>query len=75
MGVDANADGSETDSGAEASRATAEIRQGPQDRYVKRCRSRQADSPLFGPPCATSNTYYVNFQGDSPLRPSLYAEM
>jgi len=63
---------------AEADRqgaTTAEIRQGPQDRYVKKCRSRQADSPLFGPPCATSNTYYVNFQGDSPLRPSLYAEM
>lgn len=53
----------------------AEIRQGPQDRYVKRCRTRQAGSPLFGEPCATSNTYYVNFQGDSPLRPSLYAEM
>ncbi len=63
---------------AEAERrgaTTAEIRQGPQDRYVKKCRSRQADSPLFGPACATSNTYYVNFQGDSPLRPSLYAEM
>lgn len=55
--------------------ATAEIRKGPQDRYVKRCRERQADSPLFGDPCATSNTYYVNFQGDSPLRPSYYAEM
>ncbi len=63
---------------AEADRqgaTTAEIRKGPQDRYVKKCRTRQADSPLFGPPCATSNTYYVNFQGDSPLRPSLYAEM
>ena len=55
--------------------ATAEIRKGPQDRFVKRCRERQADSPLFGPPCATSNTYYVNFQGDSPLRPSYYSEM
>jgi cation diffusion facilitator CzcD-associated flavoprotein CzcO len=54
---------------------TAEVRKGPQDRYVKKCRSRQSDSPLFGPPCATSNTYYVNFQGDSPLRPSMYAEM
>lgn len=54
---------------------SAEIRQGPQDRYVKKCRQRQSDSPLFGPSCATSNTYYVNFQGDSPLRPSLYAEM
>lgn len=54
---------------------SAEIRQGPQDRYVKKCRQRQKDSPLFGPSCATSNTYYVNFQGESPLRPSLYAEM
>lgn len=54
---------------------TAEIRKGPQDRYVKMCRQRQASSPLFGPPCATSNTYYVNFQGDSPLRPAFYAEM
>lgn len=54
---------------------TAEIRRGPQDRYVQQCRERQAGSPLFGDTCATSNTYYVNFQGDSPLRPSLYAEM
>lgn len=54
---------------------TAEVRKGPQDRYVNKCRSRQAESPLFGPPCATSNTYYVNFQGDSPLRPAMYAEM
>jgi cation diffusion facilitator CzcD-associated flavoprotein CzcO len=54
---------------------TAEIRRGPQDRYVQQCRERQAGSPLFGDACATSNTYYVNFQGDSPLRPSLYAEM
>jgi cation diffusion facilitator CzcD-associated flavoprotein CzcO len=54
---------------------SAEIRKGPQDRFVRRCRERQAASPLFGPTCATSNTYYVNFQGDSPLRPSLYAEM
>lgn len=63
---------------AEADRrgaTSAEIRRGPQDRYVERCRARQADSPLFGPACADSNTYYVNFQGDSPLRPSLYAEM
>ena len=63
---------------AEADRrgvTTAEIRQGPQDRYVARCRKRQAGSPLFGEPCVGSNTYYVNFQGDSPLRPSLYAEM
>jgi len=54
---------------------TAEIRKGPQDRYVRKCRDRQAGSPLFGEPCAGSNTYYVNFQGDSPLRPSFYAEM
>ena len=54
---------------------TAEIRRGPQDRYVQECRERQSGSPLFGEACATSNTYYVNFQGDSPLRPSLYAEM
>lgn len=63
---------------AEADRrgaTSAEIRKGPQDRFVQRCRDRQAASPLFGPTCATSNTYYVNFQGDSPLRPSLYAEM
>jgi cation diffusion facilitator CzcD-associated flavoprotein CzcO len=63
---------------AEAGRrgkTTAEIRRGPQDRYVEQCRERQAGSPLFGEACATSNTYYVNFQGDSPLRPSLYAEM
>src|SRR3546814_5059084 len=63
---------------AEADRrsaTSADIRKGPQDRFVRRCRERQAESPLFGPTCATSNTYYVNFQGDSPLRPSLYAEM
>ena len=63
---------------AEADRrgaTSAEIRRGPQDRFVERCRARQAASPLFGPTCAGSNTYYVNFQGDSPLRPSLYAEM
>ena len=56
-------------------KTTAEVRRGPQDRYVQQCRDRQAGSPLFGEACATSNTYYVNFQGDSPLRPSLYAEM
>src|SRR3546814_4764877 len=53
---------------AEADRrsaTSAEIRKGPQDRFVRRCRERQAESPLFGPTCATSNTYYVNFQGDS----------
>ena len=44
-------------------------------RFVEKCRTRQAGSPLFGPACAGSNTYYVNFQGDSPLRPALYAEM
>jgi cation diffusion facilitator CzcD-associated flavoprotein CzcO len=63
---------------AEADRrgaTSAEVRKGPQDRFVEKCRTRQADSPLFGPACAGSNTYYVNFQGDSPLRPSLYAEM
>ena len=53
----------------------AEIRQGPHDAYVERCRARHRGSPLFGEPCALSNTYYVNFQGDSPLRPSFYAEM
>jgi cation diffusion facilitator CzcD-associated flavoprotein CzcO len=54
---------------------SAEIRQLPHDRYVARCRARQQNSPLFTEACATSNTYYVNFQGDSPLRPSAYAEM
>jgi cation diffusion facilitator CzcD-associated flavoprotein CzcO len=54
---------------------SAEIRQLPHDRYVERCRARQRNSPLFTDACATSNTYYVNFQGDSPLRPSAYAEM
>lgn len=53
----------------------AEIRQLPHDRYVARCRARQQRSPLFSRACATSNTYYVNSQGDSPLRPSAYAEM
>lgn len=53
----------------------AEIREEPHDQYVRRCRERHQGSPLFGPQCATSNTYYVNFQGDSPLRPSTYAEM
>lgn len=60
---------------ARRGQATAEVRRGPQDRYVQQCRDRQAGSPLFSEACATSNTYYVNFQGDSPLRPSLYAEM
>lgn len=53
----------------------AEVRQDVHDRYVDRCRDRQAGSPLLGEPCAASNTYYVNAHGDSPLRPSLYAEM
>ena len=53
----------------------AEIRREPHDAFVEKCRARHQGSPLFGPPCATSNTYYVNFQGDSPLRPSFYAEM
>jgi cation diffusion facilitator CzcD-associated flavoprotein CzcO len=53
----------------------AEVRREPHDDYVRRMRERQQGSPLFGPACATSNTYYVNFQGDSPLRPSMYAEM
>jgi cation diffusion facilitator CzcD-associated flavoprotein CzcO len=54
---------------------SAEVRPEVEERYVERCRARHAGSPLFGPPCATSNTYYVNFQGDSPLRPSSYFEM
>ncbi len=53
----------------------AEVRPHVHDEYVAKCRARQRDSPLFGEECATSNTYYVNAQGDSPLRPSLYAEM
>jgi hypothetical protein len=55
--------------------ATAEIRREPHDRYVERCRARQHRSPLFSDACAGSNTYYINAQGDSPLRPSTYAEM
>ncbi|MGI8662478.1 MAG: flavin-containing monooxygenase [Acidimicrobiales bacterium] len=53
----------------------AEVRADEHDRYVERCRTRQHGSPLFSDVCAGSNTYYVNAQGDSPLRPSLYAEM
>jgi cation diffusion facilitator CzcD-associated flavoprotein CzcO len=53
----------------------AEVRRDVHDRYVTRCRDRQEGSPLLGEACAGSNTYYVNQHGDSPLRPSLYAEM
>ena len=53
----------------------AEVRVDVHDHYVEKCRQRQHGSPLFTNACAGSNTYYVNAQGDSPLRPSLYAEM
>jgi hypothetical protein len=53
----------------------AEVRADVHDRYVEKCRERQHGSPLFSDACAGSNTYYVNAQGDSPIRPSLYAEM
>jgi cation diffusion facilitator CzcD-associated flavoprotein CzcO len=53
----------------------AEVRIDVHDRYVDKCRQRQHGGPLFSDICAGSNTYYVNEQGDSPIRPSLYAEM
>ena len=53
----------------------AEVRQGAFDRYVGRCRARQRNSALFNGTCDGSNTYYVNARGESPLRPSTFAEM
>lgn len=53
----------------------AEVRRAAHDDFVAECKRRQLDSPLFGETCAGSNTYYVNAQGDSPIRPSYYPEM
>jgi cation diffusion facilitator CzcD-associated flavoprotein CzcO len=49
---------------------SCEVRQEPHDRYFRWARERTHRTHLFTDACATSNTYYVNYQGDSWVRPS-----
>ncbi|NNH72762.1 NAD(P)/FAD-dependent oxidoreductase [Nocardia uniformis] len=58
-------------------RATrAEIKQEPHERYWKQMLRRVGRTPIVGPLCAGSNTYYLNYQGDgAAYRPSTGLEM
>ncbi|WP_405136796.1 flavin-containing monooxygenase [Nocardia sp. NBC_01388] len=53
-----------------------EVRQEPHDRYFARMDKRAKKTHLFSQGCATSNTYYINYQGDgAAFRPSTQLEM
>ncbi|MFB8001355.1 flavin-containing monooxygenase [Nocardia sp. NPDC056000] len=58
-------------------RATCvEVRQDPHDRYFARMDRRAKRTHLFSQGCVTSNTYYINYQGDgAAFRPSTQLEM
>ncbi|MEU8898183.1 NAD(P)/FAD-dependent oxidoreductase [Nocardia sp. NPDC048505] len=54
----------------------AEVRQEPHDRYFARMDRRAKRTHLFTQGCVTSNTYYINYQGDgAAFRPSTQLEM
>ncbi|MFE6861452.1 flavin-containing monooxygenase [Nocardia sp. NPDC057668] len=53
-----------------------EVRQEPHDRYFERMDRRAKRTHLFSQGCASSNTYYINYQGDgAAFRPSTQLEM
>ncbi|MRH91480.1 NAD(P)-binding protein [Nocardia sp. SYP-A9097] len=53
-----------------------EVRQEPHDRYFARMDKRAKRTHLFSQGCVTSNTYYINYQGDgAAFRPSTQLEM
>jgi cation diffusion facilitator CzcD-associated flavoprotein CzcO len=52
-----------------------EIRQPVHDAYFQKCLRRQERNFLFTPTCAGSNTYYIDYHGDSPFRPTTHGEM
>lgn len=53
-----------------------EIRQEPHDRYFARMDERAKKTHLFSQGCVSSNTYYINYQGDgAAFRPSTQLEM
>lgn len=53
-----------------------EVRQEPHDRYFARMDRRAKRTHLFSQGCVTSNTYYINYQGDgAAFRPSTQFEM
>ena len=52
-----------------------EIRQEVHDAYFEMCLKRQERNFLFTPTCAGSNTYYIDYHGDSPFRPTTHGEM
>ncbi|WP_067723391.1 flavin-containing monooxygenase [Nocardia yamanashiensis] len=53
-----------------------EVRQDPHDRYFERMDRRAKRTHLFTQGCVTSNTYYINYQGDgAAFRPSTQLEM
>ncbi|QIS11459.1 flavin-containing monooxygenase [Nocardia arthritidis] len=53
-----------------------EVRQVPHDRYFARMDERAKRTHLFTQGCVTSNTYYINYQGDgAAFRPSTQLEM
>ncbi|MFJ4657194.1 flavin-containing monooxygenase [Nocardia sp. NPDC088792] len=53
-----------------------EVKQEPHDRYFARMDERAKRTHLFTQGCVTSNTYYINYQGDgAAFRPSTQLEM
>ncbi|UFS96884.1 flavin-containing monooxygenase [Nocardia huaxiensis] len=53
-----------------------EVKQEPHDRYFARMDERAKKTHLFSQGCITSNTYYINYQGDgAAFRPSTQFEM
>ncbi|MEV6773707.1 NAD(P)/FAD-dependent oxidoreductase [Nocardia sp. NPDC051030] len=53
-----------------------EVRQEPHDKYFERMYRRAKQTHLFSQGCVTSNTYYINYQGDgAAFRPSTQLEM
>ncbi|MGX9671286.1 flavin-containing monooxygenase [Mycobacterium sp. HM-7] len=52
-----------------------EIRREVHDAYFQHCLARQKRNVLFTPTCAGSNTYYIDYHGDSPFRPTTHGEM
>ncbi|GAB2533641.1 NAD(P)/FAD-dependent oxidoreductase [Nocardia heshunensis] len=53
-----------------------EVRQEPHDRYFARMDERAKKTHLFTQGCVSSNTYYINYQGDgAAFRPSTQLEM
>ncbi|GAB18580.1 putative flavin-containing monooxygenase [Gordonia effusa NBRC 100432] len=51
-----------------------EVKQEPHDEYFQQCFSRLNDTDWAQKLCSGTNTYYINYQGDILLRPSMMAE-